>query len=69
VPAWKGWRVLVDGAPARVLTYNHAFIALEVSAGRHEVELRYLPTGFVAGLLISVTTLAAAALLLRQRPR
>jgi hypothetical protein len=67
VPAWKGWRVLVDGAPARALTYNHAFVALEVPAGRHDVELRYLPTGFVVGLLLSVTTLVAAALLLRAR--
>jgi hypothetical protein len=66
IPAWKGWRVTIDGAPARALTYNHAFVGVEVSPGRHEVALRYLPTGFVAGLVVSLTTIATAALLLRQ---
>ena len=65
-PAWTGWRVLVDGTPARPLTYNHAFVALEVPSGRHEVELRYFPTSFGVGLIVTVATLAAAALLLRQ---
>lgn len=67
IPAWKGWRATVDGTPVRLLTFNHAFLGIEVSAGRHEVELRYLPVGFVAGLVVSVATLAAAALILRRR--
>jgi hypothetical protein len=66
VPAWRGWRIQVDGAPVHALTYNHAFLAVEVTAGRHDVELRYLPTGFGIGLVVSLATAAAAALLVRQ---
>ena len=66
VPAWKGWRVSIDGAPAPALTYNHAFLAVEVSPGRHEVALRYLPASVGAGLIVTVTTLAALALIFRQ---
>jgi hypothetical protein len=69
IPAWKGWRILVDGTPAETLTYNHAFVALEVPQGRHDVQLRYLPTSFGVGLIVSVASLAAAALLLRDARR
>src|SRR5262249_31118430 len=69
VPAWKGWRILMDGVPVEILTYNHAFLAVEVRTGRHVVELRYLPTSFGAGLIVTMATLAAVALVVRQARR
>jgi len=36
---------------------NHAFQALEVPAGRHEVKLVYHDTRFLLGGVISLTTL------------
>jgi hypothetical protein len=56
IPRWPGWRVEIDGRAARLFPYNHAFLGFEVPAGHSRVELRYLPTGFLAGAAISLTT-------------
>jgi len=60
VTAWPGWNATLDGSPATPLSYNHAFLAFDVPRGTHRLELRYLPASFVAGLGISLLTLAAA---------
>jgi hypothetical protein len=54
----------VDGAPAALVLYNHAFLAFRVSEGRHTAVLRYWPDSFVAGGAISAAALAASVLLL-----
>ncbi len=71
IPRWPGWRLEIDGKPARLFRYNHAFLGFEVPAGRRRVVLRYLPTGFVAGAAISVATAAAclAGVLATKRRR
>ncbi|HVV73693.1 MAG TPA: YfhO family protein, partial [Verrucomicrobiae bacterium] len=53
-PAWKAY---VDGQPARLWRANHAFEAVEIPAGDHQLELRYEDTGFHVGLVISVVTI------------
>jgi hypothetical protein len=62
-PGWKAW---VDGEPARILRANVAFRAVRVSAGVHEVEMRYRPRALSVGIAISALTasmaLAAVAL-------
>lgn len=64
--AWDaGWHASVDDVPAPVLAANVAFRAVPVGAGRHRVELRYVPPGLAAGALISA--LAAVALILVAR--
>jgi len=65
-----GWQVRVDGQPARVRTANTIQQAIYVAAGRHTVELFYLPVSVVVGLSLSGVTavmLAAWALLARRR--
>jgi len=60
-PAWlvltdtwdSGWRGTVDGKPARVLRADHAFRAVRVPAGKHEVTFRYSPLSFRLGLLLT----------------
>jgi hypothetical protein len=51
------WRAFVDGHPARLWRANHAFQALEVPAGRHEVTLVYQDSAFHLGAIISALTL------------
>ncbi|MDQ2871194.1 MAG: YfhO family protein, partial [Acidobacteriota bacterium] len=63
--AWPGWKLRVDGRPAEVLTYNHAFVGFRVPAGRHEAVLDYRPDSVVAGGTISLASLAISLLLLR----
>lgn len=72
VTAWPGWRLKVDGRRSDLLPYNRAFLSFLVPAGRHEVELRYMPAGFVIGAAVSAAALATlfvGALLLRLRRR
>ena len=52
-----GWKVLVDGQPARVLRANGDFIGVVVEAGAHRVELRFAPRSFLVGRWISVAAL------------
>lgn len=72
VPAWKGWRATVDGKPVKVQFANHAFLGIHVPAGTHQVQLRYLPRGFVVGRAISaialLTLLIASSLSAFRKP-
>jgi hypothetical protein len=65
----SGWQAHVDGVPAPVLRANGKHRAVAVSAGRHEVVLRYAPPGFVPGLALSVVSLLVALLLLASGVR
>lgn len=44
-----GWTAYVDGEPAELLRAETAFMGLDLTAGHHEVELRYLTPGLKAG--------------------
>ncbi|MGZ7041194.1 MAG: YfhO family protein, partial [Thermoanaerobaculia bacterium] len=70
--AWHGWRAYVDGRAVRPLRANHSFLGVFVPAGRHVIQLKYLPQAFVAGRAVSVTTLillVATPLILRRWKR
>ena len=51
------WKASVDRHPARLWRANYAFQALQIPAGRHEVQFIYRDRCFIAGLVISVVTL------------
>src|SRR5207249_12162414 len=48
-----GWRARVDGRAAPVLRADYAFMAVEVPAGAHEVELWYRPRGLAPAVVLS----------------
>ena len=52
-----GWRVAVDGEPARALRANGDFIGVVVDAGAHRVELRFAPRSFAVGRWITLAAL------------
>ena len=54
---YKRWRAFVDGQPVKIWRANFAFQALQVPAGRHEVELRYIDSLFHLGCAISLAAL------------
>jgi len=54
---YHNWRAYVGGNATRLLRANHAFQALEVPPGRHEVILRYQDRFFYCGALISLASL------------
>jgi len=70
IPAWRGWRLTLDGRDAPLTGFDHAFVGFEVPAGRHEAVLRYLPASFVWGAGISAATaLLALGLSFRAKGR
>ncbi len=69
--ALPGWRARADGRPVRVAIADGALIAVRVPAGTRTVTLRYLPTSWIAGVVLSLLAwIASGILLLRSlRPR
>lgn len=64
-----GWSATIDGAPAPIRPAWLTYRAVSLKEGRHLVEFRYRPAGFVAGLCVSSVGLAVAlGLLFWRRP-
>jgi len=69
-PAWKGWRATRGRERLRLHIADLAFLAFYLPPGESDVELRYLPNGFVAGAVISAAALlalVAMAIVVRRR--
>ena len=54
---YPGWRATVDDVPTELLRANHAFRAVRLEAGEHQVEMVYRPVSVLAGGAISLATL------------
>ena len=54
------WQATVDGRPTTITVANYAFRGIYVDQGRHEIAMRFVPSGWVAG----VATTAAALIFL-----
>jgi hypothetical protein len=63
------WEAQLDGAPVRVQHANHAFMGVEIPAGRHELVLQYAGHRWRRGIMISGMSLLAIAVLLVWRGR
>jgi hypothetical protein len=50
---YPGWRVSIDGAPARLHRVNVMMRGVEVPAGEHEVVFRFRPASLATGCLLS----------------
>lgn len=53
IPWQKGLEILVDGKETAVEKVNTAFAGTKISAGHHEIEVRFCPPGKKAGLAMS----------------
>jgi|GEM_PF-422250 len=53
--AWfPGWKACVDGKPAPVIPAYTVFRSVPLPAGKHQVEFRYAPVSWQAGMAISL---------------
>ncbi|WP_024861020.1 YfhO family protein [Ruminococcus flavefaciens] len=57
IPHEKGWSVYIDGEKAETFKLLQAMTGVRVSAGRHNIELKYTPEGFPLGVAISFASL------------
>ncbi|MBL8154308.1 MAG: YfhO family protein, partial [Anaerolineae bacterium] len=64
---YPGWSAEVDGQETPILRANLAFRAIQLSAGSHQIMMRYAPGWFWPGLLISISGILVALVLLRSR--
>src|SRR5262245_25849913 len=61
---YPGWVCTVDDEPVPIYRANHAFRAVEVPAGAHDVVFRFEPGSFELGHRITLGSLAAVTALL-----
>jgi len=59
-----GWQVKVDGEPAKVYRADYLFMAVPVNAGKHMIDMQYLPGSYRAGKWITLVSLLLFAFLL-----
>lgn len=57
VPYDKGWRVTVDGTPAKTEPVYGAMTGVRLSAGTHRICMNYFPRGLTAGCIVSAVSL------------
>lgn len=60
---YPGWRVFVNGSPARLMPADLAFLAVPIPSGESVVEFRFMPQAFTYGSAISLGTLLVLAML------
>ncbi len=64
IPYETDWKIRVDGKRAAPEEVYGTFLALPLKAGRHRIELSYIPKGLPAGGLISVVCAGILAVML-----
>lgn len=57
IPYDSGWTIRVDGEKVETKSLNDSLMYIELSAGTHEVEMTFMPSGFKAGFAISFVCL------------
>ena len=62
VPYDKGWRVWIDGERAETAARYNALLAVDLTQGKHIVELRFIPKGLLMGTAISLISLVIIVL-------
>jgi uncharacterized membrane protein YfhO len=66
--AWfPGWTAHVDGRETRVERADHAFRAVKLGPGRHDVEFRYAPMSIRLGLALSALAVVVTGVLAGPR--
>lgn len=57
IPYEKDWIINVDGERVEAVKVMDALMALELSPGKHTVDMRYIPRGFRYGVPVSIIAL------------
>jgi uncharacterized membrane protein YfhO len=52
-PYEKEWTVLIDGEKTEVFKAADGILAVNITEGEHDIELKYMPKGFIIGVPVS----------------
>jgi uncharacterized membrane protein YfhO len=55
---YPGWKATIDGADTPIIKANYSFRAIAIPKGIHIIKFSYMPVSFLAGVLISLISLA-----------
>ena len=69
IPYEPGWTAKVDGQKVIIDPIQNAMIAFQVEQGTHEIELTYIPAGFLSGLFISLVAWIVIAVLYKAQKK
>ncbi len=71
IPNDGGWKVYVDGKETETRLIGDAVIGVKLTAGEHELRLKYTPEGFTVGMVLTMAGLAVwvIVLLFERRKR
>lgn len=58
-----GWTVYVDGKEAEITPLCGAFVGIKLTAGEHDIKLKYAPPGFTVGVLVTAVSVLAFVVL------
>ncbi|WP_026692813.1 YfhO family protein [Peribacillus kribbensis] len=67
IPYSSGWKASIDGKKVKTFPVHTAFMGIYAPKGSHSVTLKFIPEGFVPGLLISIISLGTALLVIRKK--
>lgn len=56
IPYDEGWSIYIDGEKQDIFALGDSQLSCKISAGAHEIEMKYTPRGIVLGALLSITT-------------
>ncbi len=57
VPYDEGWTIYVDGEKTEYYPIGTALTGIHLEAGEHEIQMRFVPSGFKEGILLSLLCL------------
>lgn len=67
IPFEEGWKAQVDGKKVKPVKIWDSLMAIPMNPGKHTVELRFHPKGFVTGIAISILSIALFIFLIRHQ--
>ena len=60
-PGWRGWQAIERGHHVKLVQANHAFLAMHLTRGEHDLLLAYRPRSFATSGAISIVSAIACA--------
>ena len=64
IPYEENWKIWVDGSKSSGEMVYDTFLAIALEPGKHEIILRYIPKGMIAGIFISLVSIGILSFLL-----
>lgn len=68
IPYDKGWRVRVNGKRVEPEKINIGFMGIQLKQGFHNIELKYVPPYFYAGIIVSIISLIFTVFFYYKKP-